>query len=404
MLCIAACDGPAEQADRPADQVSGKNRPASARKVDITKILDSELVAAILDECHKPLKTRMQQVKVTVTLPDQRRLLVQADLPDCVRVREGKRKLLVRDGQVRALEGQAAPTAADDLLARQLAQIVDAVAFGPLYRAASCRREHDDYVLTTKEGTSHRLLLHDNTLLPKSLTMGGATVHIAGYLKTRTTWVANQVTLAPLGTCGVYFEDGGVLFGRGFFDVPSTATTSNRPDASNNAPAMRMTQPGTVRESESPTPILVRGKAEQWVLLKDPGDWQARHERYQPIHSELESQNQRIAGFPILFEQNGERYLAAPFRQRDLGDPIRTPNGWRLTEQSASRLLLVYPPKGSIDERIRTGTELLQRVIANRSLKALGPIRAQPFVHLHVAPPNDQKRSRCKVRMSVRIE
>ena len=54
--------------------------------------------------------------------------------------------------------------------------------------------------------------------------------------------------------------------------------------------------------------------------------------------------------------------------------------------------------------RIRTGTELLQRAVANRKFQVLGPIIAQPFLHLHDGAPNQSKLQNCKVRVSVRIQ
>ncbi|HEB54202.1 MAG TPA: hypothetical protein ENI87_13195 [bacterium] len=375
------------------DTPTGATGPAAgARTVDVEAIADSDLRDAILDECHRPLRRRMQRVKVTVTLPDGHRLLVQADLPDKVRVRADRRELLLRDGAVHAFDGEL--SAADDSLVRSLAVLVDAVALGPLYRAKRLRREG---TVCTLDDTAI-LTLHAGTLLPASLTVAGREVRFDGYLHTPSSWVVNRATLAPLGSCEVRFEDGGVVFPSGYFDVPD-------PDRRSRSDTHRMPVPGAVVETQSPTPIVVAGKALRLVLLPDPGDWRRRHARYRPVYEELEAQDQFHAGFPALLEEDGERLLGVPFRHRGAGHPrFRAPAGWRIRDVPKGRLLVVYPPTGTVEERIAAGREMLERALKNRRWTARGPIMAQPFVQLHEGVPDAAKLAATKVRVSVRIE
>jgi hypothetical protein len=46
----------------------------------------------------------------------------------------------------------------------------------------------------------------------------------------------------------------------------------------------------------------------------------------------------------------------------------------------------------------------LGRPATNRSLQTIGPIVAQPFIHLHRGVPDSAKLTNCKVRVSVRIQ
>lgn len=347
----------------------------------------------------------MQQVKVAVTLPNERRLLVQADLPDRARVGEARNDFLLQDGKVHRLSKPDGndPDDGDLLLIEPLVRIVDAASFGPLYRATSCRRDGEHFVLMDQAGTKTLLHLFEGTLLPRSFTYGTQAVRIEDYLRTSSTWVVKKATLAPLGTCGVFFEDGGILIPSGFFDVPAEGT---KKDPNEN---MRMTAPGTVRERESTTPILIDGRAAKWVLLEACDGWTAdawtkRHESYLPVYEELERQKQQIFGFPMLWQEDGHSRFGIPFRQRKDGPVVQARPEWRIGGSSPTRMLVVYPDKGSVEDRARVGTSLLQRALVNRKLKAVGPIVAQPFVHLHNGPPDTAKLNDCKVRMSVRVQ
>jgi hypothetical protein len=385
-----------------AQDANAQKPPPGARTVDREGILAKKLVAAILDECHRPLSKRMGQVRVAITLPSKRRLVVQADLPDRARVHEGKRKFLVIDQKVYRLDNGAASEAAAEREANRsriqpLLRMVDAIAFGPLYRAIKCDRAGDDFVLTDKHGTTTTLQLHTNTLLPRALIYAdNQTVRFDDYRRTNSTWVVKKATLAPLGTCETFFEDGGLTFSSNFFTPPGAQAIPGE--------QFHITPPGVVRESESSNPIKVIGKAVQWVVLAVGDDWAQRHELYAPVHAELEEQNQRIFGFPMIWRRDGQKLLGAPFKMRDGGKAFIAPAGWELASSPQTIQLVVYPPSGNVAERIETGTAQLRRAVANRKLKMIGPIVAQPFVHLHEGAPGKSKLANCKVRVSVRIE
>jgi hypothetical protein len=367
------------------------------RKISIDDYNDAQIVAAVIEECHAPIKKRMQQVTASVKPSNERRIIVQADLPHLVRIYDGKQQFLLRDQSAYRMD-ETAITAEERERLQQIAKLVDAAAFGPLYRATSCRRSGDDFVLSDQRGNKTIMRLHENSLLPSAFVYPDQLVQIGDYLRTKTTWVARWATVDPLGTCEVVFEDGGVVFDAELFQPPESAKQEPKPNR------IRMPAPGNATEQEQTTPTLMAGKATQLILIADPGDWPTRHSLYQPIHDELEAQGQQIAGFPMMFEDEGKRWLAVPFRQRKRGKALIAPANWRIDSSDASRMLVVYPQNGDLHEKMQKGSQTLTRALANRNLTAIGPLVTQPFVHLHSSPPTKEKLSSCKVRVSVRIK
>ncbi|MCK5945051.1 MAG: hypothetical protein KAI24_23890 [Planctomycetes bacterium] len=389
---MLACCG-----DEPTPARTDTTRPQAARDVDVAAIAVADLPTAVLAECHAPLRSRMQRVKATVTLKNDRRLLVQAHLPDRARVREGPVDWLVTDDAVIRMDGEPVSVGEATLL-RRLLRIVDAAAFGPLHRAKSCARAADGFVLTDAAGDGHLMQLHERSLLPAAFTHDGTTVRITDYLHTPSSWVARVLHHDQLDPVRVVFEDGGVLFPADYFTAPDG-------DAPTTGPTIRTPIPGAQVETRSPTPIIVDGKATRLVMLADPGDWPSRHDVYRPVIEELQAQDQKIAGFPCIFVDDASRgLLAAPFRRRGDGPEFEPPDGYWLSDVPQGRLLVVYPPDGDVEARIARGRELLERALANRRLTAAGPITAQPFVHLHEQPPSPELLADVAVRVWVRIE
>lgn len=370
--------------------------PENARAVPTGSVAAEQLVAAVLEECHRPLRLRMQRVKAFVTLPGGARWLVQADLPHRARTRKGRQEWLVNGGRVTSLEGdEAASEAAGRTL--DLTVLVDVAAFGPLHRATGCSEEGDAFRLAQPDADAVRLALHPDTLLPASMRVRGDLIVVEDYLRTPSSWVARRLRHPRLGVCEVVFEDGGIQFPDGYFD-PEREDTGQQP-------VIRQPIPGAVVETQSPTPIVVDGKATQLVVLPDPGDWQDRYAPYREVIDELQLQNQRIAGFPCLFVDEDRRGLmAAPFRQRKGQPPFDPPSDFLLSDVPAGKLLVVYPPDGDVEARIEAGRRLLERALANRRLTAKGPMIAQPFVHLDAAPPEAAELVDVAVRVWVRIE
>jgi len=378
----------------------------NARRVDVGALAAADVPAAVLQECHAQVMRRMESVRARVTFADGRALIVQAVLPGVARVRDGRREQLLRDGEVVGVDGGAveARVAAE---VRDVVDVVDAAAFGPLHRAVSCADGGGGFTLTDGSGATYGLQLHEGTLLPSTLRYGDDEVHVDDYLHTQTTWIARALRHPRLGACRVLFEDGGVVFGEGFFAPAPAEVDPVRGHRAEGDPSrqMRTPLPGVVVETQSPTPIVVDGKATRLVLLPDPGDWKARHRAYRPVIEELERQDQRIAGFPLLFVDGAQSSLmAAPFRARKRGAAFDPPAGYALADVPEGRLLVVYPQEGDVAAKTQSGRLLLERALANRKLTAQGPIVAQPFLHLHEDAPDAARLGAAKVRVWVRIE
>lgn len=367
------------------------------RHVDTAALAPEQVVAAVLDECHARIRERMQCVRALVTDPDGVELRLEAALPDRARLEVGGERWVLADGEVRRADGAPAMDA-DAARMRRVVRLVDAAAFGPLYRATGCSRIGPDaFLLDQPDGRRTRLVLRTQTLLPAALADDGEEVRFVDYLHPRQTWVVREAVIDGLGRCRVVFEDGGLRFPDDLF----------RPEPERSAPAgpqQRLTAAGAAIEPRSPVPRIVDVDALRLVLLPDPGDWPGRVAAYRPVHAELVRQEQQIAGFPLLWRDGDRSWLAAPFRPRPGSAPLRAPAGWQLAEVASGRWLVVYPPDGDLDQRIAAGTAELQRALTDRQLVARGPVRAQPWLHLEEGEPDAAKLRAPTVRMVVPIE
>ncbi len=376
--------------------------PAAApvpRVVDTAAIAANELVDAVLRECHAPLRGQMAQVAATVTLPDGSSLRLFAELPDKLRVQSPAGRFLLRDDRVTRLDPEpAGAAAADAARVRGLLVLLDAAAFGPLHRATACRRLGPaTFELSTPAGPPTTLVLRTGTLLPSAFTTAGTTATITDYLRTPTTWVASELELGGLGRCRVVF-DARIRWDPDLFRDPATpATTAPRG-------TQRIASPGSTAETRSPTPVEHRSSALQWIVVADPGDWPRRVDVYRPLHDEIERQGQKVAGFPVFFTENGERWLAAPFRARPDGREFVPPAGWQVRAVDAGTWLVVFPPDGDLAQRLAAGERLLQDALRTHRRRATGPITAQPYFHLHEGEPTAAKLTAPVVRMAVKVD
>lgn len=363
------------------------------RRVDTAAIAEGDLVAAVLEECHGPLRGRMDRISVTVDLPDGKRLQAHASLPGSLRIVDAGEQFVLRDGAAWKLgeEPRAATPAEAERLA-DLLELVDRAALGPLYRAESCTRTAADAFALAQEGPPMTLRLRPGTLLPAAV----GDVGIDEHLRTPVAWISRHVTHPRLGACELLFEDSGIRWEPGFFAPPG----QNEP-ARGGASVIRM--PSEPIGSRSATPAIEKARAANWLVLDDPGDWSARARIYTPLHELLVGQDQQIAGFPILTRLDGRDVLAIPFRTRDGGTAPALPPGSEVLELPAGRELVVYPKEGGLEARRAVGTARLRAELDDKGLEADGPVRCQPYVHLHEGPPTAAKLADLKVRMSVRV-
>ena len=371
--------------------------PAAApRAVDLAAIADADLVDAVLDECHRPLRGRLDRIAAVVTLPDGAEVHLFAQLPDQLRTQAQDGSYLLRDDTVLRLgdDGATAATADDAERVRRLRALLDGALLGPLHRAVACTRAGAcEWDVTERGGGVVRLALQPGTLLPARL----GDVTFGEHLRTTTTWVAKRSALPGLGDCTLRFTFGDVTWAPDFFTAKPRADAQPTP-----LPAhVRMTtQPG---EARSPVPVLQEQPATAWLVIADPADWPARHAAYRPLHAALEAQDQHVAGFPLLWREGERSWLGAPFRRRADGPAFVVPHGFTVRELPAGRWLVVYPPAGDLTTRLADGERLLRETLAARGLEAAGPIVAQPFVHLQEGVPTDDKLAAPVVRLSVPV-
>lgn len=371
--------------------------PAAApRAVDLAAIADTDLVDAVLDECHRPLRGHLDRIAAVVTLPDGAEVQLFAQLPDRLRTQAHDGSFLLRDDTVLRLGDDgatAAPTDAAERV-RRLRTLLDGALLGPLHRAIGCTRAGaSEWDVAQPGGGVVRLALRPGTLLPARL----GEVTFGEHLRTTTTWVAKRAALPEFGECTLRFTFGDVTWAPDFFTAKPRVDAPSAPLPSH----VRMTtQPG---EARSPVPVLQEQPATSWLVVADPGAWPARHAAYRPLHASLEAQDQHVAGFPLLWRDGERAWLGAPFRRRADGPAFVAPDQFTVRELPAGRWLVVYPPAGDLAARIAAGERSLREALAARALEAAGPIVAQPFVHLQEGVPTEAKLAAPVVRLSVPV-
>lgn len=380
---LAACGG-------------GRDVAPTPRAVDVAAIPGERLADAVLQECHAPLRGAMARLAATVTLPDGRVVNAFVELPERLRAQSSAGLFVLRGEATRRLDGGEAATPAQQDEARALRTLLDAAAFGPLHRAARCARvDANTFDVVEAGGATARVTLRPGTLLPSRIAGKGGAVEVHDYLRTQTTWIARELTAPGLGRCRVRFDTGAIDWSADAFAWPDEAP---REPARPRLPA-----PGGGGEPQSATPVLAPGKPTRWACVRDPGDWPARAAAYAPLHAELARQGQQIAGFPLLFEQDGARWLAAPFRRREGGAEFAMPAGWDVREVGGDELVC-YPDGGDVAEKVATGERLLRAALRAQGRTATGPVTAQAFVRLEDGAPEAGKVATAKVRVAVRVE
>lgn len=383
---MANCGGEQNAAGRPTPP---------ARAVDLATIADDDLVAAVLDECQRPLQGRLDRIAAVVRLPDGGEQRLFAQLPYRLRtVGSDGNFLLVGDDARRLLpDGSEAATGAQTERLRRLRTLLDGALFGPLHRARGCRRTAPTaWQLTQQDGSDTRLELRANSLLPARI----GDVRIVDYLRTSTTWMVKRAALDGLGECELQFLFDDLDWAPDFFSAtpgaaPKPASTVHR-------------LPTAAGEPRSEVPFVVDTPATDWAIAADTGTWLMRSSAYVTLHEELVRQNQHVAGFPILWHDDTGSWLAAPFRRRPQGAAFAAPADWTIRSWPAGRWLVVYPPEGNLRERLADGERRLREALDRQHLRARGAVVAQPFLHLEEGVPDTNQLAAPVVRMSVPVD
>jgi len=387
LVLLAACGN--EQGPRPPDP----------RAVDTAALADAAVVDAVLDECHRPLRGGLDRIAATIRLPDGTEARLFAQLPDKLRAIVGREPFLaIGDRVVRLAEGDAGDANADDAArVLRLRSLLDAATLGPLHRATACRRVGPaTFDVEQPDGSTTRLELRAGTLLPQSFANARGIVNLREHFRTpANTWIVTRAELDGLGSCAVQFEFADLAWDTDFFALPRERAT--KPDRA------RMQMPLASGEPRSTVPVLVDFKAAQRVVVDDPGTWSERAAIYAPLHTEVERQDQQIAGFPQLWTENGRRRLGLCFRRRVDGPEFARPDGWNVMAVPEGKWLVVYPANGDVDAKIAAGTAALEAGLTELGLRATGPITSQPFLHLQEGAPDAAKLEAPVVRVAVPV-
>lgn len=376
------------------------------RPVDTASLDAAALPLAVLDECHRPLRGRMDRIAAELRLSSGTVWRVFAALPHQLRAVGPRGTFLVCDEQVWSL-GESQTSAAPAALRAELTALLpllDAAALGPLHRAIDCRRDGAAFVLRAADGSETRLQLRPGTLLPAAFVGRGGEVRCLDYLRTSSTWMVARAASAALGEVALTFEQADLDWREDFFTPPASASAPPAPP-----PASDQTAAGQLKwtpgggEQRSAEPQLAELRAHRRVLLDDPGSWPDRTAAYREVAAELERQDQALFGFPILFESGGKPLLAVPFRPRRAERGLEPPAGWRVVEVPAGRQLVVFPPHGDLAERRAEGERLLRAALERSGLAASGPVVCQPYLHLEEGEPQAAELLAPVVRSSVPV-
>jgi hypothetical protein len=367
------------------------------RHVDTAALGAAELKDAVLQECHGQLHGELDRVSADVTLTDGTELQVFAELPDRLRVQQkgSEPEVLTGDDAFLLAAGYRATTASESERQRlhALRSLLDLALLGPLYRAERCERDGAALRLFLRGEQTYELTLREGTLLPQRLSGPLGTMDFRAFRPTFAWWIPEQVAFEPLGNCKLYFTGHALTWQPAFFSPPGA-----EPRPAKTATFL----PGFSREDRPAVPKTARNRAMQWVVVADPGDWNARADLYCQHHTVIAAQDQQDAGFATFFTENGRPMMAVPFRQQKSGPAFVVPPGWSLRELPENDVLVVFPPAGgTLQERIARGEQQLREALQASGHTAAGPVMAQPYLHLEDGTPDPKKIDSATLRMSV---
>jgi hypothetical protein len=391
-LQLGGCSGPAADAG------------AAAREVDTATMAPDAVIDAVLHECHGELQG-WDRVLVQVTLPDGRRMQVRGRLPDLLRMHATDGTVwLLRDGGVFVLRDEGSkPLAIGELArARALAALCDAAALGPLYRRTAVTRTGPaSFALAQPDGTEWQLELEPRRLLVARLRSPDGEVAVLEHLHRTTTWIVSKAEIAPLGACELVFETTDLRMDDAEYALPKAAPAPKPAPKDDRATGRNSVVVGG--EERPATPTLIAGEPRQAVFADDPGAWEQRAAAVQTALKSLEAAGQKLYGYAGFLTENGRARLFVPFKPRDGKRAYEPPAGVEVREVLGGRLLVVWPPAGSYEQRVAEGERLLTAALRERGLTAAGPILAQPSLHLDEGVPPADKLAAPNVRVAVAV-
>jgi len=407
-LCLlAGCGGSsAERSDGPDRQ----SRVAQPRVVDVATLTASEVPALVLRECHGEIRG-MDRLAARLWLPDQTMLRLFAQLPDDIRVEfpNGDIQIVRQTDAVRIRRAADGPLETVPLASeaarrlRAVRALIDIATLGPLRRASACERIGTrSFRLLQSAGEPWEMVLREDSLLVERMVGHGYDARITEHLRTAVSWIVRALEIEPLGACVLRLDSVDFRFEDALFRPGQ----SNMNQAEQTDPATKPAHPLIrVNQELRPTTPEIHGTNELWwLVMEDPGDWSNRAQQVQEQLALLRDQGQVLAGFTGFITEDRKRRLVIGFRQQhEDNPPYEPPDGQDVRHVPAQRVLVVFPPAGTIEERIAEGTRQLREKLSASGLSSTGPILAQPYLHLDEGLPTAERIADPVVRVSVHI-
>ena len=364
-----------------------------------------ELVDAVLQKHHGPLRGTFDSAVIQLRAqPDDPATQVLLQMPGRMRVdHPGDRVDLLVDGNGwRCVRGSAAERLEGEALQdlQTLMMQVRGLLLLPLYRAEKIKRVGPGILsLMLPGGETWRLELDPETLTLKEVRGPGGAVRFDAFLTTRVTVHPQRVALGERGTRHVKFVTSDLFVADSVFADPFGAVDLNAAKPRRralHAPRASSEMPARAELQELPR--------RTYLVLADPGDWDARCRAIVAAGQLLGDAGQLPDGLPTYRLTAGERRLLIPFRaDPSKGSPpfVRS-EGQVIEHQPAQQAVVVAPARGPWRETIASGEKMIAAFAAARGYRAAGPLVAIPFIE-PVVPPDAALRGKLPIRLELPV-
>ncbi|MCC6670898.1 MAG: hypothetical protein IT458_07550 [Planctomycetes bacterium] len=341
-----------------------------------------------MGQCLMELRRAGDPRPTTVALDLPRRL--RLDTPDGMLLLDGERGW--RCAQDRPAEELDAAATADLRLWRAL---LAALVLEPLREPQRVQRQGPTVLaVTASGGETWRLEFDPTTLTVRSWIGPPGETRLLEFLETPSTRFPSRARFDRFGEREVRFLLSGVVFEDLVFQDPATAIATTRPSGP------RLARGGERRPAR---PEVQSVPARLWLVLDDPGTWRERSELLLREGEALAALGQVSSGLPVFFREAGRELLAIPFEpDAERGARPFVPRaGMRVVRTRRHMALVVFPERGTFATAVASGRSLLDAHLAEKNLRAAGPLRAIPYLALDEGPPTPAQLERLQVKLEL---
>jgi hypothetical protein len=394
LLVCACCSLSTGCGDRQpsAAAATRAGQPAAALPEDASAAVD-----ALLQRSHSVLRGADKLANAIVMLgrsaddPSGEQVILSSGDRMHVTRRDGRVDVRLPGGAWRITKGEK-PIALDAPAQQRLDRfqtLLRAALLEPLYRAQKLSRQGPTvYQLIMAGGETWRLEVAtfqpdqgDAIILPKSLSGPAGELTWLEYRHNGTvTHLPRVMQLGEFGKVWYTLEDSDLAIDEGWYTDPlSPAPTRKR--------NKRLIQDDSVSSLKVGIPVLGHTRASRSLILSDPGSWPGRYDLAEEQGAILGTQGQEAADLDFVFEAGGKRYFAMPFMMnRETGRPFVALPGQVVERLPDQRVVLVRPPKGSLEACEKAARAALAAFVAEHKLQVTGPLRLRPMVEMGVRP------------------